>query len=884
MRSQTRRASKWITVGMAAIMLLTPTWANANPAMPATQMPQVNPGTMTTPAEIKEFTDVHGHFSEKAVQHLNELQLINGSGNQLFHPNETITRQDFALLLSKIVGLQAGGESALSFADVSTNSPYVPYLSSLIDAGIMKGKGDRLEVKAPLSRQDMAVILSRVMDATANQPSGTGAAPKPYIDEKSVASYAQDAVYTVGQKGWLLGSNGMFYPIRNVTRGEAAVVMDRIWQARLEQAQQVEIEANHHHLKLIAGTSEQLVITRKGGGKLPFTPIFSLDNPDIGAIEPDGTFVAGTKTGLGQVTVTVGYQTLQIPVEVTADGSPNPTTGSASTTSVSGSSSADSAVTVPSGTDTSATTKPETSESNANHTDLVNYAPGSFSSVAFTGPQDAFFGNMEKKYPGPVGGIVTPSETWTGYNRQFGREITVTLPEKKNVQQISLQFKQDQGAGIELPKSMEVEVSQDGKRWSYAGKVTHAVSPGDKTSLIRSLTVQLPSTELQSVRVRFPVKVWVFARQLQVLGNNQAAPSLVLLPPTRVENGGMAEDIKAEDRMRNLLLAYSGANGERGTWTVDNFLPLVGYINQDGKMADQLFDSVLFLPYPTMTATKDSWNKYLNDLFQQGRQLDALNTAMLEYNKQRGTLVNHRTIEKVVLTLPYPDPNQANFGQVLEDQDPLSFQASKVGGERAYQYRLQAMNWYFNELMKRWNAADYSYLKLEGIYWFHELVDDASPRERDIIWEAAEMVHQKALRFYWIPYYGAPGFTEWKQLGFDYAFVQPNFYFTDVSTERIESTLSVANQYGMGIEVEGDEKMVRDLKFFQTYYNQLIAGHKLGIDKNKIHAYYYGSKSLLEAYSSKDEHFRAVYDDTYKWMNGKFTISDYMKPIAPQIP
>lgn len=892
-----------MTVGLAVIMLLTPSLAQANPDSPAVQVPATNQGGQPTPADIVEFSDIQGHFSEKAVQHLIERGLINGGGNPLFRPNEEITRQDFAVLLTKVMGLQVSSYHNIEFPDVSTRSGYVPYLSRLVHAGILKGKGDHIEPISPLSRQDLAVILSRVMEATANPPTDKEAMPKPYLDDQTLGAYAHEAVYTVGQKGWLLGSKGMFNPTRHVTRGEAAVVLERIWQARSEQAQTVEIEANVSELKLIAGTSQQLEITRKGGGKLPFTPIFSFDHPEIGVIQPDGTFVAGTTPGLGQITVTVGYQTLQIPVEVTADGTPTPSAHSTDATRISEQAatpvSADSSAKPQSaqtsdsvagttstqgatdGSDSSGSTSEESEDKQA---ELVNYAPDSFSSVAYTGPQDTFFASLEKKYPGPVGGIVTPSETWTGYNRQFGREITVVLPEKENVHQISLQFKQDQKAGIVLPKSMEVEVSQDGERWSYAGKVTHAVSPADKTPLVRTLTVHLPSTDVKSVRVRFPVKVWVFARQLQVLGNDQQENTILLLPPARVESGKLAEDIKAEDRMRNLLLAYSGANGERGSWTTDNFLPLVGYINQDGQVVDQMFDSVLFLPYPTITSTKGGWEYYLNDLFRQGRQLDALNTAMREYNKRRGTLVINPTVEKVVLTLPYPDSNQKNFGKLLEDQDPLTFQASMVGEEKAFEYRQQAMHWYFNELMKRWNNAGYAYLKLEGIYWFHELVEEAAPRERDLIWDAAEMVHEKSLRFYWIPYYEAPGFTEWKQLGFDYAFVQPNFYFSDVSTERIEATLSVANKYGMGIEVEGDEKMIRDLKYFQTYYNQLIAGHKLGIDKDKIHAYYYGSKSLLDAYNSKDSQFRAVYDDTYKWMKGKFTISDYMKPILPTTP
>ncbi|MCK9906566.1 hypothetical protein MXD63_42070, partial [Frankia sp. Cpl3] len=56
------------------------------------------------------------------------------------------------------------------------------------------------------------------------------------------------------------------------------------------------------------------------GGALPFTPVFSFDHPEIGQVLSDGTFIAGPVKGTGMITVTVGYKTLQIPVEITAIG------------------------------------------------------------------------------------------------------------------------------------------------------------------------------------------------------------------------------------------------------------------------------------------------------------------------------------------------------------------------------------------------------------------------------------------------------------------------------------------------------------------------------------------------------------------------------------
>jgi hypothetical protein len=839
---------KMIAAGLALTMLITPLPTTAAPAFPAGDK------TSATDEQKVAFTDVQVTYARQAVNRLASLHLISGKGGNRFFPEQAISRQDVAVLLAKITGLQPHEPENAFFADVPAGSPYAPYVYALTDAGVLRGRTDnRLGAGEPLTRQDLAVLLQRLMKISGHDPVETASVA--YTDDQEIAAYAREAVLDVTAKRWMQGGSGKFYPRRYVTRADAAVIAERLLEARYLQAEQVDFAVNKTKLSLLPGTSQRIEVARPNGETLPFTPVFSFDRPELGTILPDGTFIAGPQAGSGQITVSVGYRTLTIPVEIVPnEASAAPKEGE---------------------TPVSDESRPMMQEG------LVNLAPDSFYAIRTTGPADSYFHELEQKYPGPVGGLIVPSETWTGFSRQFGREVTLALPKMKQLKRVSLTFKQDKKAGILLPQDMEVELSRDGKVWFYAGKATHAVSPADEAVIARTLSVTLPSVEASYVRVRFPVKIFVFARQLEVWGGEQReinAGPIMLAPISRK---GALEDKKAGERMENMLLAYSGAYGERGTWTKQDFLPLVGYMSTDGKVLDRMFDTVLFLPYPNLASTREGWEYYMNDLFRPGRQLDALNEAMMEYNKRRGTLYTSPTRENVVLALPYPDPNQSSFGQVRVDQDSLSFQSAKVGEERAYGYRKQAMEWYFRNLLKRWGDAEYRYLRLEGIYWYHELIDDAVPRERQLILDAADMVHNEALRFYWIPYFGATGLGEWKELGFDYAFVQPNFYNDKpIPIDRIEATLAVANKYGMGIEVEGDERMYRDPKFYQTYYNQLIAAHKLGIDRDKIHAYYYGSKTLLEAVNSKDPVARAIYDDTYLWMRGRFTKEDYLLPTV----
>lgn len=841
------------------------------------------------------FADLDNSYAKNAVNRLASLHLINGIGQNRFYPQKPISRQDVAVLLGKVVGMQPKAVHEAVFEDVPADSPYAPYIYGLAELGVMNGINDSMVGAAePLTRQDMAVLLARLMKAAGVTKAASQTAVE-YADEQDMAAYAKEAIAFVSDQRWMQGASGKFNPLGTVTRGEAAVIAARVLDERFQQAEKTEFAVDATRLTLLAGTSQRLNVTRPNGEKLPFTPIFSLDRPELGAVLPDGTFVAGPTAGKGNVTITLGYRTLTIPVEIkdAAEVPDAPADGVIPAGSADGAQDAASRAAGASedGTNTDAgppkdkqsAAEPAASDDvsenlaeQAKQADLVNVAPGSFTSVQTFGPPDSYFSELEKKYPGPVGGLVAPSEEWTGYARQFGRKVTVALSQTEPLERVTLTFKQQKTSGILLPESMDVEVSQDGKAWSYAGKVLHDVPASEDQVVQRTLSVSLPHVEARYVRVSFPVKVFVFARELQVWAKRGGLGEggIVLLPPPSPVQA--MEDKQAGHRVENMLLAYSGAYGERGTWTKEDFLPMVGYLTKDGYMRDQMFDTILFLPYPNLPATKDGWTGYMNDLFGAGKQLDALNSAMREYNRLRGTLYTTPVQENVVLTLPYPPVAQTDFGKLPDGKASLSFNAAQIGEEQAYENRKKALEWYFQELLKRWNKSGYSYLKLEGIYWYHELIDDNAPKERELIRSTASMVHNESLRFYWIPYFGAQGVAEWKDLFFDYAFLQPNYYSDKpVKLDRIEGVLDVVSKYGMGVEIEGDERMYRDPKFYQIYYNQLVAAHNLGMDTNKVHAYYYGSKTLVEASKSDDPVVRGIYDDTYKWMKGKFDRKEY---------
>jgi hypothetical protein len=78
-----------------------------------------------------------------------------------------------------------------------------------------------------------------------------------------------------------------------------------------------------------------------------------------------------------------------------------------------------------------------------------------------------------------------------------------------------------------------------------------------------------------------------------------------------------------------------------------------------------------------------------------------------------------------------------------------------------------------------------------------------------VVRRVAQAVHARGLRFLWIPYYDAEGWERWHALGFDEAWVQPNYFFNrDVPASRLDSAAARAVRRGMGLEIEFDGRLL----------------------------------------------------------------------------
>lgn len=491
---------------------------------------------------------------------------------------------------------------------------------------------------------------------------------------------------------------------------------------------------------------------------------------------------------------------------------------------------------------------------------LVNLAPASVIQTTTTGPSDSLFSSQESQYNYPI----TGSSLWHAFLRQTGRDITVTLPQNSSIQTISIQFEQLTTSGIYYPNHVDFEANDEGQ-WYKVASESSVVPLTDKRTTTQTFTVHLNGLQTNQIRIHFPVNVWVFARRLEVWGTPRPGGTPELPSGATVVPSPAApprnDEITSSRGIHNMLLVYNDGYGNLGTWSPTDFAPLIGYTSQSGQVLGPMFDTMLFLPFTNLNSSQQSWQSYLQNLFTKGQQLDALNTAVGERNQLLGT---YSQSEKVVLDIPYPTFGSGNWGYA--NGQNITFN-STPSDPSALSGRNNAINWYVQTLLSDWNSANLSNLQLVGFYWYQEDVDYGSPGEVTLVTNTASLVHQLGYGLYWIPYYDAPGLTIWKQLGFDEAFLQPNFIEQGASADlsRVADADAYAKQLGLGVELElsGDITSSTVQSLYSETINQMETD---GMTSSVPHAYYNDPKDFITSASSTDSGTRSLYDQTYSFM------------------
>lgn len=161
----------------------------------------------------------------EAVQYVNSKGLFNGTGTNEFSPGDSMTRGMFVTVLGKVNKLDTSAYGSSKFKDVPANAYYAPYVTWAAEVGVVNGtSATTFSPDNSITREDMAVMLYRYARAYGYDTSYEEAKLLDFPDCNKISSYAQVPMAWAVTHGVLAGSDGYLNPKGYATRAETAQI------------------------------------------------------------------------------------------------------------------------------------------------------------------------------------------------------------------------------------------------------------------------------------------------------------------------------------------------------------------------------------------------------------------------------------------------------------------------------------------------------------------------------------------------------------------------------------------------------------------------------------------------------------------------------------
>ena len=117
-------------------------------------------------AVSRYFEDAKGHWAEEVIQSLTDRGIISGYPDGLVHPDDIITRAEFAALIARIMELPEpdGSEVTLGFSDIAGHWSEQNIEALILADIIQKGDyGTKFQPDEPITRMAMIRMLVRAI-------------------------------------------------------------------------------------------------------------------------------------------------------------------------------------------------------------------------------------------------------------------------------------------------------------------------------------------------------------------------------------------------------------------------------------------------------------------------------------------------------------------------------------------------------------------------------------------------------------------------------------------------------------------------------------------------------------------------------------------------
>lgn len=161
------------------------------------------------------------HWANKFIIPMAAKGIINGYNDGSFKPDGNITRAEFGVLIAKLLKLDTDIKGS-SFTDVKDTDWFSKYIEAAAKADIISGWNGMFKPNDFISRQDAAVILSKAIQYIDNNKGNTGNELS-FADKDLISGYALNHIRNVASLEIMSGKPGNLFDPKGLTkRGEVA--------------------------------------------------------------------------------------------------------------------------------------------------------------------------------------------------------------------------------------------------------------------------------------------------------------------------------------------------------------------------------------------------------------------------------------------------------------------------------------------------------------------------------------------------------------------------------------------------------------------------------------------------------------------------------------
>ena len=326
-----------------------------------------------------------------------------------------------------------------------------------------------------------------------------------------------------------------------------------------------------------------------------------------------------------------------------------------------------------------------------------------------------------------------------------------------------------------------------------------------------------------------------------------------------------------DNSITDLVLIYGGGKHRDVRWDEAHFMPYVSYTDEPGA-EHWLFDGFLFLEiangdpenrrifatgYYGQPARKQEWKDLADYYFTVNNGIYALDRCVKNVSTRLGEPSGKR---KIVVGIPEPivaGPN-SNYTELPKDY------WGEIDGKKLdftnNDDRIAACVWYIDYVKEKFDEGQFDHVELAGFYWIAE----ESLHTKNILSGIADYLNANEYSFNWIPYWKSdPDYYNWKELKFNYAYLQPNYFFNDkIPYSRVVEACDVAIQYDLDLELEFDMRVFKNNgDRAGRLYDYMNAFRDKDILSRKRIAYYQDCDAIYRLSRATDAQDKKLYHD-----------------------